>query len=531
MNYDIYSQEIQDCINKIRKTRSTDVKIILSCCQQLLDYGKKYNDSQLLGFSYYYIAEAYYFSGDSQKQLVSLFNALEYLKISQDHGLLARSYNLLGILSNTQGNPGSALDYYLQGLAICSSHNLDYVTGMIYSNISTLFSEVGNHKKAIEFLEKAIENYNKPVPTQALISNLTSSYLALGQSYLHLENLSEAIKCMEKAEKYLPQIPIEDIGITIFVFKAMLADVLGNTVERDACIQEIVAMSLQEYSLLTFYDDFLTLLHFLQNIGKDKALMEIIEPLEDMAVKDGNLHIQLELVKVKLDYYQRTNQDFLFLHTARQFYNLSLKQEAENQKNISASIDLRFSLLELQKQQKKIKAENQRLIIKSESDALTGLPNRYKLNDYADTLLTKAFHNQVPFTVEILDIDYFKQYNDTYGHPAGDECLKAIARELDVITSEDVFCARYGGDEFIILYYNKTEKEVMTLAELLRQRICDLQIEHKNSLAEPFVTITQGIALRIPNSGNRMWDFLHIADNALYDGKRNCRNSITIKSF
>ncbi|MFW5630908.1 MAG: hypothetical protein ACOCNB_09015 [Acetivibrio ethanolgignens] len=52
MNYDIYSQEIQDCINKIRKTRSTDVKIILSCCQQLLDYGKKYNDSQLLGFSY-----------------------------------------------------------------------------------------------------------------------------------------------------------------------------------------------------------------------------------------------------------------------------------------------------------------------------------------------------------------------------------------------------------------------------------------------------------------------------------------------
>lgn len=531
MKHNTYTKEIQEYINKILELQGTDAKAILDYCQKLLSYGKAHNDNWILGFAYYYTGEAYYFSNDSKKQLISLYTGIEYLKLSQNHDLLARSYNLLGILSNAQGNSEAALDYYLQGLAICLPLENSYTIGMIYSNIAILFSEVGHHDKAIDFLKKAIDNYKKTPDNLRPIGNLTACYLSMVQNYLHLEDLEAALQCMKTAESYLPQIPAEYIGITAFVSKAMLADVMGQKEERDACIQEIVSMSLQECSFLTFYDDFLVLLHFLQKIGKDKALMEVLNPLEDIALKDGNFHIQLELIKVKLDYYQRTNQDFLFLHTARQFYDLYLKQENENRKNIAASFDLRFSLVELQKQHKKIEEENQKLIIKSESDALTGLPNRYKLNDYSEILLTKAVKNQASLAVEILDIDYFKQYNDTYGHQAGDECLKAIAQELNAITSDDIFCARYGGDEFIILYYNKTQEEVKQIAELLRQRICNLQIEHKNSLAEPFVTITQGIVFHLPNSTNRMWDFLHIADNALYEGKHNCRNTTTFKTF
>lgn len=521
MNYD---KEVQDCINQILESRSTDVEITLRCCKKLLTYANTSNDKGLLGLAHYYMGEAYYFSGNAKQQLVNLFKAIKYLKISEDYDLIARSYNLLGILSNAQGNPGASLDYYLQGLTVSLSHELHYIAAMIYSNISILFTELGNYEKSIKYLKHSINNYRKLERTPNVLNNLTATYLALGQNYLNLDKTKKALDCMEKVEELLPDISLDYIGITIYVFKAMLADALGNEAERDACIQQILSMSLQEYSLLTFYDDFLTLLHFLQKIGKDNMLMEIIPPLENMITEGDNLYIHLEIVKIKLDYYQRTGQDTLFLQTARQFYDLSLKHEAETQKNISTSIDLRFSLLELQE-------ENQKLIIKSESDALTGLPNRYKLNYYADTMIAKAFDEQVTFAVEILDVDFFKQYNDTYGHQAGDECLKAIARELTAITAEDIFCARYGGDEFIILYYNKNKKEVMAVAELLRQRICELQMEHKNSLAEPFVTITQGIVFQIPNSRNRMWDFLHIADNALYEGKRNCRNSITIKSF
>lgn len=75
------------------------------------------------------------------------------------------------------------------------------------------------------------------------------------------------------------------------------------------------------------------------------------------------------------------------------------------------------------------------------------------------------------FAVEILDIDYFKEYNDNYGHQAGDACIMAIADELRKMQSRDTFCARYGGDEFIIIYEYKTEDEVFSMADSLRERI------------------------------------------------------------
>lgn len=101
---------------------------------------------------------------------------------------------------------------------------------------------------------------------------------------------------------------------------------------------------------------------------------------------------------------------------------------------------------------------NIRLLEKSETDALTRLANRFRLNDYLDQVFEKALSEQTPLAMEILDIDYFKQYNDNYGHQAGDECIKRIAKQLELMQNDMIFCARYGGDEFIILYQNMTEK-------------------------------------------------------------------------
>lgn len=526
MKLNVYSSEIIKYMNKILEARGDDIEATLSYCEKLLAYGEEHNDSYLLGFAYYYMGDAYYFLGDTNKQIAVLYSGLEHLKISENYDLTARAYNLLGITYNTQGNLNASLDYYLQGLNICNSYNLSYVSGMICSNISILFNSVGNHEKAIEFIQRALNNYLALESTQNVVNNLTATYLALGQTYLCLDKLAEATECMKKIDSYLPQVPADYIGISAAVFKAMLAHSLGFYDDRDAYVQEIAAISLQKYSLLSFYDDLMTLVHFLLDIGKYTALLEIVEHMDTLAAEDQNYHIQLELTKIKLSYYQQTQQDFLFLHSARRFYELLLQQEAENKKIMSDAIDLRFSLQEMQNKNKKMMHENEKLVLQSESDALTGLPNRYKLDSYADALLSRALQNHLPLTVEILDIDYFKQYNDTYGHQAGDNCLVAIAKALHSMMNENVFCARYGGDEFIIIYYNKTAKEVRQLAENLKQTITDLNIEHKGSLAAPYVTITQGLVTRIPKTGNRMWDFLHVADTALYEGKKQEKNTI-----
>lgn len=143
-------------------------------------------------------------------------------------------------------------------------------------------------------------------------------------------------------------------------------------------------------------------------------------------------------------------------------------------------------------------------------------------------VLEKCLANGQPLSFEILDIDYFKQYNDNYGHQAGDECVKAVANLLRGMENEKIFCARYGGDEVVIIYNGMSEKEVFECAERLRQEVMRLNLEHLYSDVYPTVTISQGIYHSIPKDGNRIWDFLHAADTLLYQVKKKNRNSLCI---
>ena len=133
--------------------------------------------------------------------------------------------------------------------------------------------------------------------------------------------------------------------------------------------------------------------------------------------------------------------------------------EKEKQAMIANMLDVRESLERANKKRREMEEANIRLLEKSETDALTRLANRFRLNDYLDQVFEKALSEQTPLAMEILDIDYFKQYNDNYGHQAGDECIKRIAKQLELMQNDMIFCARYGGDEFIILYQNMRRRD------------------------------------------------------------------------
>lgn len=166
------------------------------------------------------------------------------------------------------------------------------------------------------------------------------------------------------------------------------------------------------------------------------------------------------------------------------------------------------------------------LHIKSEHDQLTGIANRFRLNDYSDQILVHACDTQKSLAVEILDIDYFKEYNDNYGHQAGDMCLKKIAQVLKSFTEENNgFCARYGGDEFVLIYEGIERDDMIKLAEKLKEAVRELSIEHLYSKVLSVVSISQGICWTVPHKRNQMWDFLHAADNMLYRIKKGGRNN------
>jgi diguanylate cyclase (GGDEF)-like protein len=181
----------------------------------------------------------------------------------------------------------------------------------------------------------------------------------------------------------------------------------------------------------------------------------------------------------------------------------------------------------LQNRQYELNMTNEKLLLQAKYDTLTNLPNRSYMNGYADEVLVKACKNHVPFGIEILDIDHFKQINDSYGHLTGDRYLVLLSEALREIADSDdnIFATRYGGDEFVVIYYNKTIEEIEGIMEALKRRVRDIKLPSVGMLGYDYVTISQGCFDRIPKDVNRVWDFFTEADELLYQVKRTGKNS------
>jgi diguanylate cyclase (GGDEF)-like protein len=128
----------------------------------------------------------------------------------------------------------------------------------------------------------------------------------------------------------------------------------------------------------------------------------------------------------------------------------------------------------------------------------------------------------------MIDIDHFKKYNDTYGHSAGDNCLKAVASALSqcVIRNED-FVARYGGEEFAVILPNTDEKGAQVVAEKMLEKVRRCNIPHSASDIADCVTISIGGTTDVINHLQHGSDYIKAADKALYESKKNGRNRYT----
>ena len=165
-------------------------------------------------------------------------------------------------------------------------------------------------------------------------------------------------------------------------------------------------------------------------------------------------------------------------------------------------------------------------------DELTGLRNRRGADKAFELEVSRAQRSGTSLGVIMIDVDYFKAYNDTYGHPAGDDVLKQIAGVLRSVTSRaGELAIRMGGEEFLLLLPGTSQAEAMASAEKIRARITDLQIEHAASGVADVVTVSQGVVASIPSMSTEFKQLLEAADRALYASKEGGRNGVTLSAF
>jgi len=164
------------------------------------------------------------------------------------------------------------------------------------------------------------------------------------------------------------------------------------------------------------------------------------------------------------------------------------------------------------------------------SDALTGLANREFFADHLRTAWAHCKREELPLALAMIDIDHFKQFNDQYGHQAGDRCLQNVAQAIDGVCRRPFDLAgRYGGEEFIVVLPGANSDHAHLVLSQLLARIENLNIQHGNSSIAPHVTVSAGLAHLFPHDTDRSAaGAVQLADEALYSAKRRGRNRVVV---
>ena len=173
----------------------------------------------------------------------------------------------------------------------------------------------------------------------------------------------------------------------------------------------------------------------------------------------------------------------------------------------------------------------QQLSVLSRQDALTGLANRRYLDEVLENEWKRAIRHEMPITIMMIDIDFFKLYNDTLGHIQGDQCLRRIAILLGSIASRSGdLAARYGGEEFLLLFSMTDKDQAVIQVQRLMELVRNIGIIHPRSHVSKHVTISVGVATVTPRLNDSLSEFISQADHALYVAKSNGRNQYYIST-
>ena len=187
-----------------------------------------------------------------------------------------------------------------------------------------------------------------------------------------------------------------------------------------------------------------------------------------------------------------------------------------------------FALRELKKQ---LEASNKQLHKISMLDGLTGISNRRHFDEQLNSDLATASESQTPISLILIDIDFFKGFNDNYGHQMGDECLKKVAGLLAKSCQNPMdMAARYGGEEFVVLLPGTAEKNAVSVAERFKKILSDNCIEHGHSTVSSCITVSMGIATQDKGDQYDGKQLIITADKALYHAKETGRDRVICAS-
>lgn len=458
-----------------------------------------------------------------------------------------RLYGNIGQLYSIDGDYSVALQYCWRGLELLESSPLIPNRSKYMSKFLAVLGDnaygLEQYQTAIEYYEQSLEIFQKREDDD-LLADASLALVNEGAAYLELGQHKKVLSVLDELEELIPKIPEsqkDDIQILWGNLRAQLYMNEGNLEQAEYKLEaakELLNTDDVEYSLnKDVYLDY-SYARLYKEQGKFDEALELYRQIVTRSA-DAGLGLEKNAYSDMADIYMQENNMNAYIETREQYVEvieLKNQQLGTDYMEYSEKVHQYYSLTEQHQIRKIIIAVISVIGImiladivfwlikwrkKSYTDPMSKLHNREYLTRYMRKNKKKLAGK--PLTLLMIDIDYFKQYNDYYGHVQGDNGIKALAEILAESVRKKDLVIRYGGEEMLVILQETTADCAKDMAERVRKNLADKHISHEKSKVSDRLTVSMGI-YTVYYNGEDIFELIEKADELLYQAKRKGRD-------
>jgi len=472
-------------------------------------------------------------TSDAIKWLLECISTAETLGLPEQ---LAEAYNQLGNTYQVINDYGRSISCYLDALDIIRDNRLIQLEGSILNNIGALYMSLEDYDRAADYFQQSYEK-------DKTVSN-TSVILLLNLASIYAKK-----RAFEKTDKYMASAREALNGEEELLMTAWCSLTEGEICQAKGDMSKAIEHYKEAISVCNSTGDIFNECDMGTKVGQllmeagnlDDALKVLTDTYgrcDELKSNDMKRKIALLIAKC----YTAKGKDkeslkYYKLHSVH--VEQAENEHVENQRN---SVLLQVQQHETNLERLRLKQLSEELMRTTEElkeayatmerqaiiDSLTGIRNRRSMDAMLDISWKACQDGSKPFTLMLVDLDCFKNYNDYYGHPAGDSDLRNVAQALQAALGDERLIGRFGGDEFIAVLPEVSGDEARVLGNRMLDNIRNLRIPHERNEASSIQTVTIGAISLIPGKDDSQGNVLHMADSALYEGKKQGKDRLVL---
>lgn len=509
-------------MTRILEIRYTDLEEEKRLCQELLDWSEKFDDSYGKAFALTYLGDYYIAVYDEEHAGKCLMGAENlFLENHNWDDLKLRVYSLFGIYHDMRADEENSIEYYLKAITVAERLNDMAGECVVLNNLAFAFQRHRCYKEALNYYKKAyqLQSALEDSPVRlSILGNLAEVLLLLNQ--------------YEEARKYIEE--CDQTGLDTQQKKVLgyknwcLYYAAAGDKEKAFEYAELILGNREVINedMLSAFETYHTLVQKMMDLGNAHFAKLFLEEMQDTSVEDGVDQMQV-LEESAIRYELLFEPSSRHAGAYHRYYEKNQKFRTKVNNIIVNAMKSKIHLDQLMQQTEIMQSEQETLEREVNVDELTGVYSRRYLESLMREYTNENYLKNMG--IIILDIDYFKEYNDYYGHLKGDIILQEIGRCLLEIRQEGVYSCRYGGDEFVCVCEGLLVEEIEILINCIIDSLHFKALPHEKSLCSREVTLSIGYAAGEDNAQVDMHLLFQLADQALYESKRSGRNTYSRK--